>query len=94
MGMGAFFCWTGKGGSVTEQVYQRDSYVREFDARVTGVEGQAVALDRTAFFPGGGGQPQRDIRTSGSRVPASYPREAQFQRARVGPEIRAPHPEQ
>ena len=42
---------------MTEQVYQRDSYVREFDAMVTGAEGQAVALDRTAFFPGGGGQP-------------------------------------
>jgi misacylated tRNA(Ala) deacylase len=55
--MGAFFCWAEKGGNVTEQVYQRDSYVREFDAMVTGVEGQAVALDRTAFFPGGGGQP-------------------------------------
>jgi misacylated tRNA(Ala) deacylase len=34
-----------------------DSYVKEFDAVVTGVEGQAVALDRTAFYPGGGGQP-------------------------------------
>jgi misacylated tRNA(Ala) deacylase len=42
---------------VTEHLYQTDSYLREFEAVVTVVEGQAVALDRTAFFPGGGGQP-------------------------------------
>jgi Ser-tRNA(Ala) deacylase AlaX len=38
-------------------LYLTDSYVREFDASVTAVDGQAVALDRTAFYPGGGGQP-------------------------------------
>jgi misacylated tRNA(Ala) deacylase len=37
-------------------LYQTDSYVREFDAHVVAVEGSAVALDQTAFFPGGGGQ--------------------------------------
>jgi len=42
---------------MTELLYQTDSYLREFLARVTAVEGQAVALDRTAFYPGGGGQP-------------------------------------
>jgi misacylated tRNA(Ala) deacylase len=42
---------------VTELLYQTDSYLGEFDATVTGVEGDAVALDRTAFYPGGGGQP-------------------------------------
>jgi misacylated tRNA(Ala) deacylase len=42
---------------MTEQLYQTDSYIREFDAVVTAVDGQAVALDRTAFYPGGGGQP-------------------------------------
>jgi misacylated tRNA(Ala) deacylase len=41
---------------VTELLYQTDSYVREFDATVAAVEGNAVALDRTAFYPGGGGQ--------------------------------------
>jgi misacylated tRNA(Ala) deacylase len=34
-----------------------DAYCKEFDARVVAVEGNAVALDRTAFYPGGGGQP-------------------------------------
>jgi misacylated tRNA(Ala) deacylase len=42
---------------MTEQLYQVDSYVREFDGVVTATDGQAVALDRTAFYPGGGGQP-------------------------------------
>lgn len=34
-----------------------DSYLREFAATVTAVDGRAVALDRTAFYPGGGGLP-------------------------------------
>ena len=42
---------------MTEQLYQTDSYLRQFEAVVTAVEGPAVALDRTAFYPGGGGQP-------------------------------------
>jgi misacylated tRNA(Ala) deacylase len=42
---------------MTEHLYPIDSYCREFDAAVTATEGQAVALDRTAFYPGGGGQP-------------------------------------
>lgn len=44
---------------MTELLCHTDSYLKEFDARVTdvNVEGRAVALDRTAFFPGGGGQP-------------------------------------
>jgi misacylated tRNA(Ala) deacylase len=42
---------------MTKDLYQTDSYVKEFDGVVTAVEGQSVALDRTAFYPGGGGQP-------------------------------------
>ncbi len=42
---------------MTEQLYQTDSYLQDFDAVVVAVDGQAVALDRTAFYPGGGGQP-------------------------------------
>jgi len=41
----------------TELIYQTDSYVQQFRAQVIGVEGAQIALDRTAFFPGGGGQP-------------------------------------
>jgi misacylated tRNA(Ala) deacylase len=44
---------------MTELLYLRDAYLREFDATVTAVdtEGGRVALDRTAFYPTGGGQP-------------------------------------
>jgi len=42
---------------MTEQLYATDSYLQEFDATVTAIDGQAVTLDRTAFYPGGGGQP-------------------------------------
>lgn len=42
---------------MTEQLYQRDAYLTEFDASVIAVEGHAIALDRTAFYPSGGGQP-------------------------------------
>jgi misacylated tRNA(Ala) deacylase len=42
---------------MTELLYYADSYTREFDAQVTGVVGGGVVLDRTAFYPGGGGQP-------------------------------------
>ncbi len=41
----------------TELLFLRDAYLREFDATVTAVDGQRVALDRTAFYPTGGGQP-------------------------------------
>lgn len=42
---------------MTELLYQTDSYLREFDATVTSVTDAGVVLDRTAFYPGGGGQP-------------------------------------
>jgi misacylated tRNA(Ala) deacylase len=42
---------------MTELLYQTDSYLREFEAQVTAVDGKRVALDRTAFYPAGGGQP-------------------------------------
>lgn len=40
----------------TELLYLKDSYLREFDARVVGVSDRSVVLDRTAFYPRGGGQ--------------------------------------
>jgi misacylated tRNA(Ala) deacylase len=40
---------------VTERLYQRDAYLRSFEARVTGTDADGVVLDRTAFFPTGGG---------------------------------------
>lgn len=42
--------------SATDLLYLNDSYLREFDARVVAVEDHSVVLDRTAFYPRGGGQ--------------------------------------
>jgi misacylated tRNA(Ala) deacylase len=44
---------------MTDLLYQTDSYLQEFDATVVTVDSEngRVALDRTAFYPGGGGQP-------------------------------------
>ena len=45
----------------TEKLYYADPFLTEFDARVLACEavkdGFAVVLDRTAFYPEGGGQP-------------------------------------
>ena len=43
----------------TELLYLRDAHLRAFEASVTDVDadGGRVALDRTAFYPTGGGQP-------------------------------------
>ncbi len=41
----------------TELLYAMNSYLRSFSARVVSVDGDAVILDRTAFYPTGGGQP-------------------------------------
>lgn len=42
---------------MTEQLYHQDAYLKQFHSEVTKSDGQAVVLDRTAFYPGGGGQP-------------------------------------
>jgi len=42
---------------VTDLLYLRDAYATTFDATVTEVRDNAIALDRTLFYPTGGGQP-------------------------------------
>ena len=44
---------------MTDTLFQTDSYLHEFDATVVAVnaDDHALTLDRSAFYPGGGGQP-------------------------------------
>ena len=44
---------------MTDLLYQTDSYLQEFEANILSVlpDERVVVLDRTAFYPGGGGQP-------------------------------------
>lgn len=58
---------------VTERLYYNDSHLIEFEARVVDVTERvsgwtAVVLDRTAFYPTGGGQPSDTGTLNGSRV--------------------------
>ncbi len=70
---------------MTDLLYQTDSYLQTFSASVTAVDeaNHAVLLDRTAFYPGGGGQPY-DLGV----LLATWRRgqEAQLERPRKGPE--------
>jgi misacylated tRNA(Ala) deacylase len=42
---------------MTAELYQHDSYLKAFQARLVAVSEHGLALDSTAFYPGGGGQP-------------------------------------
>lgn len=55
---------------MTELIYQTDSYRKEFNAVVVNIfpAENAVTLDRTAFYPGGGGQPNDSGTLNGSPV--------------------------
>jgi alanyl-tRNA synthetase len=41
---------------MTDELFRHDGYQSEFEAKVVSVEGDLVVLNRTAFYPGGGGQ--------------------------------------
>ena len=56
----------GHNGRVTDLLYLRDAYLTSMDATVVAVDGKRVALDRTVFYPTGGGQPH-DTGTLGRR---------------------------
>lgn len=57
---------------VTEKLFYQDPFLREFTASVLSCEpvkgGYAVVLNRTAFYPEGGGQPADHGVLSGARV--------------------------
>ena len=41
---------------LTEPLYLQDPYIREFDAEVMDTDDHGIYLDRSSFYPGGGGQ--------------------------------------
>lgn len=65
---------------ITQRLYYEDSYLREFRAGVieTSEDGYSAVLDRTAFYPSSGGQPNdlgfingvvvKDVVDAGSRI--------------------------
>jgi misacylated tRNA(Ala) deacylase len=61
----------------TERLYLEDAYLREFDALVTDSADGWLALSRSAFHPGGGGQPSDagDIRWTGQALTVTGMRE-------------------
>ena len=42
---------------MTELIFRDDAYARSCTARVTGADARGIRLDRTVFYPTGGGQP-------------------------------------
>lgn len=42
---------------MTEELFRQDAYLKTCEARVVAVDGYGVRLDRTVFYPEGGGQP-------------------------------------
>ena len=65
----------------TELLYLRDAYLLTVEATVTDVdvEGRRIALDRTVFYPTGGGQPH----DTGELAGLARDRRAQGRRARL-----------
>jgi misacylated tRNA(Ala) deacylase len=56
----------------TELLFRSDAYLRSADARVIGASERGIELDRTIFYPLGGGQPGDTgvlVRDNGERIP-------------------------
>jgi misacylated tRNA(Ala) deacylase len=52
----------------TDLLFLRDAYARDFDADVVAVDGDRITLDRTLFYPTGGGQPHDTGTLAGATV--------------------------
>jgi misacylated tRNA(Ala) deacylase len=46
-----------EGERMTEEIFRGDAYARTCEATVVSVDGDGIVLDRTVFYPTGGGQP-------------------------------------
>jgi misacylated tRNA(Ala) deacylase len=73
-------------------LFQEDGYLKQFSAIVTAIEEGAIALDQTAFYPGGGGQPcdYGQIRVASKDLPVKGVRRSEGE---VWHQIAGPIPE-
>ena len=57
---------------MTEEIFRSDAYAKSCEATVTAVDGSGIVLDRTVFYPKGGGQPgdTGTLTAAGGRVVA------------------------
>ena len=53
---------------MTELLFRDDAYLQTCSAAVVALHGNAIELDRTVFYPAGGGQPGDSGRIAGLRV--------------------------
>ncbi len=42
---------------MTDEIFRRDAYAKTCEAVITGCDARGLRLDRTVFYPMGGGQP-------------------------------------
>lgn len=74
---------------MTEKWYYTDPYLRRFTATVTGCEpagtGWRITLDRTAFYPEGGGQPGDSGQIGGVRVSDTHEKGGEVFHTAAGP---------
>src|ERR1700719_1934769 len=42
---------------MTALLFRDEAYLRSCEARITGIDARGISLDRTVFYPNGGGQP-------------------------------------
>lgn len=84
---------------MTALLYQTDAYQQEVEAEILGIEDRSIVLDRTVFYPQGGGQPGDSgiLLLDGIALPvavAQYSKDRSSVLHRLAPEAGLPEPGQ